>query len=245
MSAYPQILNRFDHEWQTISGPALADYGDLGTLTGFEAYARLSESGSGRDTLYYQAVLDARTKPAVERLLLQLFKPRAIQMTKTCQNLIHLKQSEGYDAAISFSINCVWQAIRTLPETATHNVPTQIAYRALQHVTRSYHFDKQTISTDPQEINFNQDQGAFSTEEMSTDLAEVMNVLQWAIDSSVLTQMDARLLGQYTVATEPERQALAEELEMTRAVLSRKLYRIKERLSRGLARQRIERGALA
>lgn len=248
------VLGKMRHEWAHVSGPATADYGSLGQITGDEAYEKLSQTAytdpEAGDELYYEAVIAAQNgNAAFERLLLQLFLHNALRYCHASRYLARLKNSQGLQAAFAVAIDGFWEAIKSYPKHRTHRVASRISIDALGIITRSHgvvldDIVSDQVVADAQGSLLGTGHAEPEAEDNHKALTEVMAVLQWGVDNGTLRADEARLLGRHSIATRAERTEMAKDMDVTYATLQKKVYKLMEKLARAVRSRGLERECL-
>lgn len=253
MYSNTSLLRKMSSQWQQGSGQEVQDYGTLGTISGDEAMATLRQAGASRaDRMLHQAICEASSgNAALERLLLQMFIGKIVKFTRSCRYLIHLRTTRSADEAFCVGVECFWEAIRKYPKHRTEHVAANLCLNALKIISHlDAEFDvipygnEYSGHTNPTPTLLETVPHQVGNDRSGEELAEVMRVLQWAIDAQSLTSVEARLLGQYTVSTPAEKHELAQASGATVTELSKKVYNIKMKLAKAISHHGIERGAL-
>jgi hypothetical protein len=241
------VIGKLNAEWTHRLANRTAHYGSLGQLSGSRAVTLLQGSTAAeRDRLFY-AMLSAAASgnQAAERTLLQAMLPKTVQFTRTCKGLVTLAHQDAQCHAVA----AMWEAIRTYPLHQTQKVCATLVLNALRLITNSHPAPSQRcFPTDDATLDgiltqTRADHGDNPLQDKSA-FEELITVIGWATDHGVLRPDEAKLLGRYTVSTNAEKHALADELGRTRRALGQRIYQIHRKLAAGLDHFSVSRGDL-
>ncbi|WP_461634894.1 hypothetical protein [Glutamicibacter soli] len=173
--------------------------------------------------------------------ILKLMLPKAVKMSHSCRSM----RFESHADAIQTAIVAMWEATHTRSYENVNNVQGSLALNALHLVSyndfsrkRSGTHDDQSIPTDDYGLleSAMNAQHCFELQESQDPLDELAEVLSWARHANVLTEDEVTLLARYSLAEDEQasRKTLEDELGINRQALSRRVSRIRLRLTQAI-----------
>lgn len=230
------LLTDLRSEWSESYADVDHVFGTLGSIRPGALLAKLQSRTLPKavlDSHMHSLVLLAhRGDHVAERLLLELMTPKAIQLARTCAPLRSLSPAD----AASTTISVIWEKIRTYPEHLTESVAGNIGLNALHEVTQSFgsnhSVDEIAADVDELERAMHDDSAGTSTEPTygNSSFDNLVKVLTWAVDARVLSREEVALLAKVDLGTSSEREALADELNISRDTLNKRVWRIRSKL---------------
>jgi hypothetical protein len=221
------LLTDLRTEWTESYADTEHVFGPLGSIRPGILLAKLQSRTLPKAVLdghmHTLVLLSHRGDHVAERLLLELMTPKAIQLARTCAPLRNLSPAD----AVSTTLSVIWEKIRTYPEHLTETVAGNIGLNALNEITRSFGSTTE-ISADIDELEraMNDDPNHYG----DSSFDNLVKVLSWAVDARVLTRDEVSLLATVDLGTSAERQHLADQLDVTRDTLNKRVWRIRNKL---------------
>ena len=157
--------------------------------------------------------------------VVRLFLPKAVKFARSCTALRNME----LDDAIATAVSAIWQAARTYPIHRASSPSSNLHLNALSIITGGAAKDPElAVEDDYLEARLNLENHEPAPDE---DLAEV---LAWALETRVLDRDEIRLMVRYYLSDEQDiasnREAIANELEVSPAALQKRASRIRIRL---------------
>lgn len=165
-----------------------------------------------------------------ERLLLMLMLAKVSSLVRTCKGLRDLP----WDTGISIALSAMWEAIRLQKPHITTSVSGNIGLNALNIITRMTRVDDHEVQLQEQQLQLLVDSivPAGPSEPRLTDSAhdDLVQLLTWALDSKAVTRDEVRILARVDLGESHERAELAAELEISESALTKRAWRIRQKL---------------
>lgn len=223
-------------EWHDRYAGIIENFGTLGRHRVGDFEQQLHELPKARmDAVLHELLtLEHSGHEVAGRLLLQLMLPKVAHLARSCTGLHRLGFStkERECAALS----AMWEAIHEYPLRRVNSVAGNLALNALSIITTTYGSSRAQHSEVAAPDDFLDallvTPGSESDEPTSGDSSfhDLVKVLTWAIDANVLTKSEVVLLSRYDLGEPAERTSLAEELSLSAATLSKRVWRIRSKL---------------
>lgn len=237
----PGLLTQLRTEWEFRgSSPITVDDVDY---TGDELLAILRSSAGTplQDELLHQLLVAGHNgSEYAERIVLQLMLPKAVHLARTCAGLRDVKGHDNTSQdAVAIAIGAVWEQIRTYKLSRSSSVHANIGLDALHTISRIAPGDSVVLEPVVMQESIESAQetdhgGDWNPDAWATDNARAVEdlafVLRWAIENETLSPAEVRLLARYDLGTLQDREDLADELDIKRDSLNRRVHRIRRTL---------------
>lgn len=228
-------LTQLTNEWTERYYSRMHDFGDLGYVHvgQLEEHIHSASRDEANRILRTLIELGHAGDKLAERLVLQVMLPKASALAKTCTGLRALTHVEAQWSAVG----AMWEAVRTYPLHRTSSVVGNLALNALEIIRRDYRapapkgFEELTVTDEDLESLLND--GAPEADEPTwgdTAFHNLVKVLTWAVETGTLTRDEVAILGRIELGEAHERDSLADELELTRAALDKRVWRTRVKL---------------
>lgn len=245
------VTDRLSQAWQRHFAHAELAYGSLGVCTGTELVACIQGAGEERrDEVLHELLrlCTAERHDAALRVLLHSFTPLIHTFARRLGGNFNVGGSHKEATNINAATAVLWEVVSNFPLHHTQHLAGNIRGEMNKIISREFTsaYKSEVAIGDPQDLAMGslaieREHGGAAFESLSLNmsadaLTELMRVLEWAIDGAVLKEVSAKLLGAYTVATRPERHAMAEGLGISPTQLSKRVSGYAERLATAVRR---------
>jgi hypothetical protein len=236
------LLETLRTEWSGSLSDHNHSFPGIGVRNCGELERELKAARGGEQDRLLHALLGAghHGDTLAERVALQYMLPKAVHLARTCRGLRALTLTDRTPVdAVSTAIGAMWESIRQYPLNRTQKVKANIGMDALLIVnkTMSTGAPGEHTAEDTTLEQLLQDQGAAASLEPkwgNNILHDLVTVLSWAIDTETLSPDDVRLLARFDLGEPHERDQLAETLQIGRNSLTRRVHRIRTKLTTAL-----------
>lgn len=216
-----------------------SDFGALGSHRPIDLLARVRDASDldARDRLAHELVQLAKSgHSAADQLLLVAMLPRVVHLTRTSRGLRALRVRD----AQAIALGAMWEAIRIHPDTRPVAVLHRLGLDALGIITRTHSTAEKLpeVAMAPDTLGLLQE--SLQQEASTSTLEDLATLLRWGVDSGVVTRDDVRVIAAVDLGAAGDREALAAELGVAPASLTRRAHRIRV-LLRGAVGAEIER----
>jgi hypothetical protein len=222
-------------EWDRDFADRAHDFGSLGILDcgALETVLHTASKVDADRQLHVLLSQAASGDKIAERVVLQVMLPKTAQLARTCACLRSLSPADAAWSAFS----AMWEAVKTYPLHRTRSVAGNLGLNALAVINESLglprnHVDEVGVPDEDLEAKMNEGTEARSAEPEWGDSSfhDLLKVLTWAADTGTLTRQEISILARADLGEESDRESLADELQSTRAALSKRVWRIRTKL---------------
>lgn len=232
------VLGGIVSEWESRYSTKTADFGSLGTRRAGELEEAMHNlpKAETNTALHELLTLEHAGHELAGRLVLQLMLPKVAHLTRSCTGFQEQRVPIWERSMVA--LEAMWEAIHTYPLRRTNSVSGNLSLNALAIITKSHgtYRDPRNMevpfSGEFIEDILNEEAPNAADEPSWGDSAfhDLVKLLTWAVDAEALTRDEVSLLARFDLGEQDERTALAEELELTPATLSKRVWRIRTKL---------------
>lgn len=222
------------NEWNSTLATLSHRFGELGVLTGDEAIdlIRRPQAQEERDhVLHHLIELEHGGDQIAGKVLLKSFLPLAFRLARTCASMRATWRNSPTDATAT-TIGALWEIIRTYPMHRTNSVAGNIRLDCIKLLERGFGASTDVeLAVDDETLEHLVNADAET--ETEDPLSDLVTLFTWAIDNSILTADEVRLLARIELADGnpgEERERAADELGISRDTLNRRVHRIRSKL---------------
>lgn len=232
------VLGGIVSEWENRYAGRTADFGSLGTRRAGELEEALHNLPKAKTNaaLHELLTLEHSGHEIAGRLVLQLMLPKVAHLSRSCTGFKWQEVPVWERSTVA--LEAMWEAIHTYPLRRTNSVSGNLSLNALAIITKAYGSYKDPRSVDlPVDgvmLQVLHDESTpITADEPSwgdTAFHDLVKLLTWAVDAEALTKDEVALLARFDLGEPSERVQLAEDLELSAATLSKRVWRIRTKL---------------
>jgi len=218
------------NEWNTTLASKTHTFGALGEHSCDEAIEliRRPQPAEERDRVLLTLLeLHHAGDVIAGKVILKSFLALAFRLARTCAGTRAIFRHSPTDATAT-TIGALWEVIHTYPLERTHSVAGNIRMECIKLISTGFgaHVDAEITVED--EILEHLSAGHHDED----PFRDLVTLLTWAIDSGTLTRDEIQLLVRIELADNPsaEREHAAEDLDISRETLNRRVHRIRTKL---------------
>lgn len=244
------IERTFQSEWIRSIHDVEHDFPGLGTFTGDEMVDHLEgmigqrdcsstdASYAERDLAHHRLIeLAQQGHHASMNVLLVAFRPLARSVAHRLAPTAF--QGMPMEQAVDAATSALWETIMTYPLSRDRHVAGNLRGELLKRVSREFGAprNREVPAEDSLLDDLLNDQSSTGATVGRTALENLTTVLMWAVSHDVVSRTEVRLLVQIELADDPgaARQEAADELELSRDSLNRRVHRIRTKLMKAVS----------
>lgn len=235
----PGLLTQLRTEWAATGSRTINVDGAERSADELLTLLRAAAGTPEQDRLLHQLLIAGHDgNELAERIILQLMLPKAVHLARTCAALRDIKGRDNVSQdAVAIAIGAIWEQIRTYKlHRTTKRIHANIGLNALHSITEitaaeSVILEPETLQESIENSQPLEHVDDWNPDAWATDNARAVEdlafVLRWAIDTQTLSPTEVRILARYDLGTPADREDLADELEVKRDSLNRRVHRIR------------------
>ena len=231
-----EVLPRLRRQWDHDLADVVYDLAPTGPrlCAELELELRAAPKADQDQMLHALLLAAAEGDEIAEAIVLHHMLPKAVHLARSCAAL----RSHSPADAVATAIGAMWEAIRTYPLHRSSSVHGNLGLNALSIISRTLGAGHRKGS----EEYPTSDEGLAAAMLLEGGVAtlepewgddsfrDLVTVLRWATDTGVLSCDEVRILARCDLGDDDERQALADQLGLTRQSLNRRVHRVRTKL---------------